>query len=328
MSLGETLRRERLKRNLDYDAVSKELKISPRILQAIEAEQFDKLPGGVFAKGFVRQYARMLGVDEEEAVAEVQRLLEPNDLPSFSNAASAATQVRRVEARPVPIELPRMDGWQNVGDRGRSSTLTALALVVGVMLVCSVVYGWWQRDRRVTPKSGNPASAGAQTAQAASPSETNPANAAAAPAPSAANETPTVSSPDSTQPASGTAAKDAPTAATVPPAEAVSTKPAPGPAGPVHVELTASEPVWVTARSDGKYAFSGVLEPNETRTLDAAENAEIKVGNAGGMHISLNGKPIGEIGPRGQVRTVQFTSGGFHIVVAAPKPLDDPIGLL
>jgi hypothetical protein len=93
------------------------------------------------------------------------------------------------------------------------------------------------------------------------------------------------------------------------------------------VELTATEPVWVAAKSDGKSAFSGIIAANETKTLDASGAAEIKVGNAGGVRILLNGKSIGEVGPHGQVRTVQFTSGGFHIVVAPPK-LDDPIGLL
>ena len=64
--VGETLRRERLKRNLDLEEISRELKISPRFLKAIEDDQFDKLPGGVFAKSFVRQYARLLGLDEEQ----------------------------------------------------------------------------------------------------------------------------------------------------------------------------------------------------------------------------------------------------------------------
>ena len=59
--IGETLRRERLKRNLDFEQISRELKISRRFLEAIENDQFDKLPGGVFAKSFVRQYARLLG---------------------------------------------------------------------------------------------------------------------------------------------------------------------------------------------------------------------------------------------------------------------------
>ena len=76
-SIGESLRRERRRRNLELDQISHELRISSRFLEAIEEEQFDKLPAGVFAKSFVRQYARYLGLDEEELAREVQRVLEP-----------------------------------------------------------------------------------------------------------------------------------------------------------------------------------------------------------------------------------------------------------
>ena len=64
--VGETLRRERMKRNLDFEEISRELKISTRFLQAIENDQYEKLPGGVFAKSFVRQYARLLGLNDED----------------------------------------------------------------------------------------------------------------------------------------------------------------------------------------------------------------------------------------------------------------------
>src|ERR1700761_1626447 len=86
-SLGDTLRRERERVNLDLDQVSRELKIAPRFLEAIEEEHFDRLPGGVFAKSFVRQYARLLDLDEEEAAAEVQRNLTPSAAPEFSTLA-------------------------------------------------------------------------------------------------------------------------------------------------------------------------------------------------------------------------------------------------
>ena len=43
--IGETLRRERLKRNLELEQISRDLKISTRFLEAIENDQFDKLPG-------------------------------------------------------------------------------------------------------------------------------------------------------------------------------------------------------------------------------------------------------------------------------------------
>ena len=75
--VGETLRRERLKRNLDFEQISRELKISTRFLEAIENEQYDKLPGGVFAKSFVRQYARLLGLDEDDLAGQLQRFCAP-----------------------------------------------------------------------------------------------------------------------------------------------------------------------------------------------------------------------------------------------------------
>src|SRR6185437_13980677 len=324
-ALGETLRRERLRLNLDYEAISKELKIAPRILQAIEEEQLDKLPGPVFVKGFVRQYARMLGLNEEEAVAAAQRLLQPGDAPAFTTErAGPAKADTRFDAKPVlkavPLEVARMDGWEAVSARKRSSTLTALSLVVGVMLLCSVAYGWWQRH----PGAKAASSTAAVTQPAPARAET--AAPAAAPAGNADGTAATAAATDA-KPATETPATT-PVPTPAPAAVAAASAPEnPGTPGAVHVELTATEPVWITARADGKYAFSGVINPNQTKTLDAAGTAELRIGNAGGVRISLNGKPIGEVGPRGQVRTVQFTSRGFHIVVAAPK-LPDPIGLL
>ena len=90
------------------------------------------------------------------------------------------------------------------------------------------------------------------------------------------------------------------------------------------MELTADEPVWLLVRNDGKYFFSGTLGARESRTFEAASTVLLRLGNAGGVTITLNGNPVGPVGPKGQVRTVQFTSGGFEIV-AVPKsaePLD------
>ena len=68
-SIGDTLRRERLRRGLDLDKVAAETKIGRHQLEAIEANQFDRLPGGVFARSFIRQYARLLELDDEEIIA-------------------------------------------------------------------------------------------------------------------------------------------------------------------------------------------------------------------------------------------------------------------
>jgi cytoskeleton protein RodZ len=63
---GEALRKEREARGVALEAITKVTKISNRHLLALESEQFDALPGGVFNKGIVRGYARVVGLDEEE----------------------------------------------------------------------------------------------------------------------------------------------------------------------------------------------------------------------------------------------------------------------
>src|SRR3954454_9321187 len=122
--VGETLRRERLKRNLDIEEISRELKISTRFLKAIEDDQYDKLPGGVFAKSFVRQYARLLGLDEEQLAGQVQQNLAP--VPEFAQSTE-----KDKPSGFAPISVPKVDEWQTVGDRRFrwSGWLSALGLV-------------------------------------------------------------------------------------------------------------------------------------------------------------------------------------------------------
>jgi cytoskeletal protein RodZ len=65
---GDKFRKERERKGISLDDVSNVTKIGSRMLQAIEEEHFDQLPGGVFNKGFIRAYAKHLGLNDEEAV--------------------------------------------------------------------------------------------------------------------------------------------------------------------------------------------------------------------------------------------------------------------
>lgn len=82
----------------------------------------------------------------------------------------------------------------------------------------------------------------------------------------------------------------------------------------VSLNLSATEKTWISITSDGKQIFSGILEPSQTKTLTGLEVAKMKVGNAGGLDVRWNGKPIGPIGPRGQVRVLLFTPENFQIL--------------
>jgi cytoskeleton protein RodZ len=313
IAIGETLRRERLKRNLDLQQISDELKLSRRFLEAIENEQFDRLPGGVFTRSFVRQYARLLGLDEEEMAAEVVRLVEPPaDTPPIEMKKQPS-----VSGFPLPPPV----SWDRVSDSIRSGWpdwALGLALVVVVILACSGVYVWWERAQRPAAHAVERPGPAAQRALPAPPAV--PAPAVEQPGEpdthSAGVPTPV------TSPSASPAAAPSPTQA-VTAGAATGSASGVDPGAPLHVQLTARKPVWVRASSNGTVLFTITMAANETRTVDAKGSLELRLGNAGGVDIQLNGKPLGPAGPEGQIRTVQLTSGGFNIV-APPKPA--PIG--
>ena len=67
---GEHLKREREMRGVSLEEISLATRIAPRFLAALESEQWEKLPGGVFNRGFIRSVAHYLGLDEDSMVAE------------------------------------------------------------------------------------------------------------------------------------------------------------------------------------------------------------------------------------------------------------------
>jgi cytoskeleton protein RodZ len=298
-SVGETLRGERLRRNLSLEQISRETKITARLLDAIEKEQFDLLPGGVFAKSFVRQYARFLGLDEEELAAEVEKAINPSaDLPSFAAAP------------PEPVfKVPKVGEWPGTG-RSNSSALPALALVVAVMLVCSAVYAWWQRSRRAAP-APPPASAVEKVAAPAAPKP-------AAPAPVTPAVVNDAGAPPKTEPAASAPETAAAPETPVAPVENAN------PAATLHVSLAADADTWVQAWADGKCVVVGTLQPNAVKTVDAVDTVRIRTGNAGGLQVTVNGKPAGPIGPSGQIRIVEISRDKVQILLPPPKPAPAP----
>lgn len=90
---------------------------------------------------------------------------------------------------------------------------------------------------------------------------------------------------------------------------------APAPATAVrHAQIKVVEPTWMTATSDGKRLFNKKLAKNDVREIEFSDKALLRVGNARGVEISLDGKPIGPIGGRGQARVVEFSASGFRLL--------------
>jgi cytoskeleton protein RodZ len=119
---GDHLRREREMRGVSLEEISKTTRIGVRFLEALEGEQWDRLPGGVFNRGFIRAVARYLGLDEERLVGEYA--LATND-----RAETAVWALPPVSEKPA-AEKPE-----------RSSVLLGAVSFALVVALCAG--GWW-----------------------------------------------------------------------------------------------------------------------------------------------------------------------------------------
>lgn len=325
-SVGEKLRRERIERNIDLPTLAQMTRISERYLNAIENGKTDELPGGFFYRSFVRQYALALGLNTEEIEADLERVREA-EAPVLSAALQHAE---------FPVKQP--DPIVTEGNRRFSGGKVwgSVALLVAVLVGCSAFYAWWHRDNSqpqeaVAVADSHPAvnpEPRAQTPETASPAvppgtPKTSSNSAVSGSPSKGPIGVPVGTPSDMPPAPTQQAAD-PTPQR--PAVVV-------PAADDHVvlNLTANESVWISVTADGKTVFSGIMNPNETKTLAGKALALIRVGNAGGLEITWNGKSIGPLGPKGQVRTVVLTPESYKINVPTPPaavPATAPSGLL
>jgi cytoskeletal protein RodZ len=298
-SIGETLRRERLRRSWDLEKVSKETKISTRLLEAIEADQFDHLPGGVFTRNFIRQYARAIGLDEQEINSELTqlRLNEPPVVPPDPSAPGAESH--HVGTSPLSEIQERLQP---------DTSLTSFVLMVLVVLACAGIYILWQHGR------GSPGVAASAAVNSLAP----PAR-VARPAAS-----PTIQKPAGPPRSTETTQNNERNRAT-----AIQSNTAQGSVPPaadgIHVVIAASEPAWVSASSEGERLYIGTLEANKSKQLHAPSNMKIVLGNAGGVHVVMNGVSLGELGPRSQVRILQLTPTGYTVVPRTPpSPTAEP----
>ena len=97
----------------------------------------------------------------------------------------------------------------------------------------------------------------------------------------------------------------------------------PKPVKAVNVRLSVSETVWIRALADGERVFQRTFHPGESQQVEADEHVSLLLGNAGGVSLSLNGKPIPPVGSSGQVRRVLLTVGGMEILAPPPRAPED-----
>jgi cytoskeletal protein RodZ len=183
--------------------------------------------------------------------------------------------------------LPPMSSSSRVS---RRRTYASIAVLVVALAGCSAFYAWW-RNARVPGTLPQTVRAQIRSQAGAVPVARQAAAEPITPAP-----TPAAHAEEARQPS---------------------------PEFKVLLDLMARETTWLSASSDGKMVFQGILAANDTKTIEGKEFAKLRVGNAGGLEVRLNGKLLGALGERGQVLEVVFRRDEFEIVPPAPKESDD-----
>jgi cytoskeleton protein RodZ len=272
---GDILRAERLRRGLKLAELASQTKIGQRYLEAIEANQLDRLPGGIFARSFVRQYAEVLGLKTTDIA------IPPEPEPEATPAALI-----------IPPHSLRLQGFPHV---------PALAVLALAMLAASAIYKFWEAKQHTPAIAAVHSSISSHQAVVSSSSSTRTTTAASA------------------QPPPPVSASDLATRTT--PAQEDSARVS----SAVRVTFAASEPVWLSVKSDGTSTYSGTLDELESKEFGAANQMTVLVGNVGGLRISLNGIPVPLKGAHGEVRSLVLTSAGARALPRpSPAKMSDP----
>jgi cytoskeleton protein RodZ len=296
-AFGDRIRREREMRGITLDEITESTKISRRHLEALETEHFDQLPGGVFNKGFVRAYARFLGIDEDQAVADY----------------SAASNEQPEPENKFPLEIHEEPNHELNPRRSKVPLVFAVAALVGVL----VGYGFWSKSKphnsaAFETQPTSPVSAGNEPkTQAPVPSQ----SAGSSNSESAKTSTESAPSKPATKPAPQEANAVQPSSEHVSAAAAeVSADPAPSSAvkqNAFFVQVKAKEDSWVSIVADGKSVMQRVLAADKQKKVKAGKTLILRTGNAGGIEVSFNGHSLGALGNENEPRTLTFNASGL-----------------
>jgi cytoskeleton protein RodZ len=143
-SFGDWLRRQRELREISLRDIAERTKISLRYLEAMEADRFDLLPAPIFAKGFLREYARYVGLSPDDVVNHYLSVHHPEELADPKEDTKSRARPKQVDPGPTPMR--RTWSWGLL-----------LALAGLVLLVLVAVLAWFVDNRHKEPTNVNQA---------------------------------------------------------------------------------------------------------------------------------------------------------------------------
>jgi cytoskeleton protein RodZ len=313
IEIGAALREGRERKGMTVEAVEEKTKIAPSVIVALEEGNSARFPHPVYARGFVRSYALLLGLDAQELCAHFSR------------------------EYPVPKdtdhpEIPSPQIHVKMHDSGRVVTVVRIVAIVGILALGALGWYVFNHYRSPVPQAPLPVEETAPPAAPAEPlpSESLPApltqmqEVAAAPDDQPGADMSVNASEGETLNATGEAPAVVPGGTAggdeqagqleqaVEPKPAAEAKPAGQAVEPVvsavsgqerSLRIIADSASWLQARPDDK-VLDYFLRKGESTTVSFSKSLSIKFGNAGGIKLELDGQPYPFEGALGEVKTL------------------------
>jgi cytoskeleton protein RodZ len=243
----------RVARGLSMQAIFETTRVGLANLTAVENGEYHRLPPPVYARNFIRKYARAIGTDEKPIIDRYEKHLESLKPPKEE------TEIRK----PWP-EANRRYGFLFMS--------LAVVIVAGILVSALFLY-----DQAGTPPSPAPAV------------ESPPAPVMPADPTAAVRDVPSLT----------TAAESTPAPTPAPAEKTILPPAATEKLYPLIVE--ALEPTWIRITADRSPPYEALLKPGDRIERMASDFFQLDIGNAGGINLTFQGKPLGSPGKKGQV---------------------------
>ena len=311
-SFGDKLKKEREQRSVSLDDIALSTKIGTRMLRALEEEKFEQLPGGIFNKGFVRAYARHLGLDEEQTIADYLSALDE----SQAIAAPAEEAI-------TPMPEPKVERLRHsVQDAKKAANEIPWGLLALALLLVALALASWSYYHRTSEKNKSDSVPTADVAPTSQGDAGDLGSGLLPQKPAGPGKAPTSPIP----------AKEQAGGQSVPIAQAALHATGVGDAttlpGMFTVLLKGNdnlEECWVSIVADGAPPVEATLVRPYERIIQAKNEVVLKVGSAGALDIFFNGRKLPSQGEIGTVRTLTFHADGLQALpptmeTTAPPP--------
>lgn len=279
LQIGARLREVREKQNISLLQVEDATKINKRYLEALEADEFQELPGSVYAVGFLKNYARFL----EFSPAEISLMVDGMKENMGVGSAKPVIQTNNNGNNDTTN-----DNGKNANNGKRRTNLPGRSffrwsdwkLLLGGILIVGAIFALISAYQAMeTKKFWDPIVPAVVPEEQGDQGESQPGE------PTVINN-PTVE--DFTNPTG------------VPENAQVST-------APINLKLVVQkDECWIRIVADSKEVLNRILKAGDSREFNAEESIQVHLGNAGTVEFFQNGQSIGYLGKWGQVVKKEF----------------------